>query len=201
MNGEWMDSFFESLFTNHKKITTMKKILNSFLAAALVFGMTACGDKTGGDEPDVNTGATAETLKAGTLGYGSITIGGETIDNVFGADFNNDGVLEFRISNDYLAYDYASGNNIVNKTSQWDYIDPLGTEVVIDANSRFEGQGDAMFEDLTTLPSLFFIGCRINLSDGVHYGWIKAHYTGGQIEYGECVYRTTPNVSITTGKN
>ena len=179
----------------------MKKILNVFMAAAVMVGMIACGDKTEGEEPDVNTGATAETLKAGTLGNGSITIGGETINNVYGADFNNDGILEFRISNDYLSYDYASGNNIVNKASQWDYIDPLGTEVVIDANSRFEGQGDAMFEDLTALPGLFFIGCRINLSDGVHYGWIKAHYTNGQLEYGECVYRTTSNVSITTGKN
>ncbi|MBP5645532.1 MAG: hypothetical protein J6W95_06350 [Bacteroidales bacterium] len=185
----------------------MKKTLFFAALFAMTLGMAACGDKenTTDNQADANSGATDSTLKAGTIGNGSITIAGSTADNVFGADFNNDGILEFRISGEgeyvYLAYDYAGGNNIVNVADQWDYIDPLGTEVVIDANSRFEGQGDAMFENVSALPSLFFVGCRFYLADGVHYGWIKAHQVDGNIEWGECVYRTTPGASITTGKN
>lgn len=184
----------------------MKKTFATLFSAILMLTMAvSCGDKEN-SEADTTSGSTAETLKAGTIGNGSITINGYTENNVFGVDFNNDGVLEFRIGGDgtdyvYLAYDYAGGNNIVNKANQWDYIDPLGTEVIIDANSRFEGQGDAMFEDIASLPELFFIGCRINLSDGTHYGWIKAHHKNGTIEWGECVYRTTPGTAITTGKN
>ena len=93
------------------------------------------------------------------------------------------------------------GNNIVNKATQWDYIEPLGTTVVIDSGSRFEGQGDATFENINSLPGLFFIGCRFRLDDGVHYGWIKMKYENHHLEWGECVYRTTPGVSITTGTN
>lgn len=167
----------------------------------MVLSMTACGDKEN-DNPDTISGSTAETLKAGRIGNGSITIGGYTENNAYGADFDNDGVLEFKISNDYISYNWTEGgNNIVNKASQWDYIEPIGTSVVIDANSRFEGQGDAMFEDIASLPSLFFVGCRFRLADGIHYGWIKMKKVGNELEWGECVYRTIPDKSITTGAN
>ena len=179
----------------------MKRNLSIILATAIVLSMTACGEKEN-NVSDTDSGATSETLKAGRIGNGSITIAGYTEDNVYGADFDNDGVLEFRISNDYISYNWTEGgNNIVNKANQWDYIEAIGTNVTIDANSRFEGQGDAMFENVGSLPELFFVGCRFRLGDGIHYGWIKVKMVNGQLEWGECVYRTTPGVSITTGNN
>lgn len=178
----------------------MKRIILTLSAAALLLSFVACGDKET-DEPDTTSGATSETLKAGTIGNGTITIAGYT-ENAYGVDFDKDGVLEFKISGEYIAYNWTEGgNNIVNKANQWDYIEPIGTSIVIDANSRFEGQGDAMFEDITSLPELFFIGCRFMLSDGIHYGWIKMKKVNGELEWGEAVYRTTPGVSITTGAN
>ena len=181
----------------------MRRILPSLFAVALVFSMTACGDKENDNgNTDVNTGSTAETLKRGTVGNGSITIGGYTYDNANGVDFNNDGVLEFKIDDEYISYNWTEGgNNIVNQANQWDYIEPIGTNVTIDANSRFEGQGDATFENSAALPELFFVGCRFVLSDGIHYGWIKMKKVDGQLKWDECVYRTTPGVSITTGAN
>lgn len=181
----------------------MKRLTTILFCAGMAIAMTSCGKPD--TEPDTDSGASAETLRSGKIGNGSITINGETANNVFGVDFDNDGVLEFRIGGDgtdyvYLSYDYASGNNIVNKADQWDYIEPLGREVTIDGTSRFEGQGDAMFDDMATLPNLFFIGCRIVKADGTHYGWIKAHYVNGRVEWGECVYRSTPGVAITTVK-
>lgn len=185
----------------------MKRIY-AILIAALVLTMTACGEKenvdnTNTNTPDTTSGATSETLKSGRLGNGNITIADYSYEDVFGADFDNDGVLEFKIDRDfdYISYNWTSGgNNIVNKEGAWDDIDPLDTCVVIGPESRFEGQGDALFTT-GTLPALFFVGCRFVMSDGVHYGWIKVKNVDGTLEWEECVYRTTPETSITTGKN
>lgn len=179
----------------------MKKIYPLLMAAALVLSMTACGDKENGNT-DTNSGATDSTLKAGRIGVGSINIAGYNETDVYGADFDNDGVLEFKISGEYISYNWTEGgNNIVNKADQWDYIEPLGTEMVIGPDSHFDGLGDAMFEETATLPALFFVGCRIKLADGIHYGWIKVRPVDGGLEWSECVYRTTPEATITTGKN
>ena len=194
----------------------MKIISRLLVAAMLVFAMAACGDKE--DDTPTNTTTTNPGTNPGTdpgnssikmgsiINNGSITIAGYTFTNVSGVDFDNDGVLEFRIAGDdqypYIDYNWTEGgNNIVNIEDQWDVILPLGNGASIGESSRFEGQGDASFGYiLDTLPQSFYIGCRIKKDSTVHYGWVNVHSSSGQLSWGECAYNTTPNAEIRAGQ-
>ena len=186
----------------------MKKISRLLIASMLVFSMAACGDKeeiTPNDNNNPTTPETPEsTIKTGRLTNGNITINGEQRSNAFGIDFDNDGELEFSIGGEetfvYFAYDYQSQNNIVNIEEQWDYIEPLASNTVINEQSRFEGQGDAYFSDQQSLPEHFYIGFRIKKADGFHYGWLSAQCTAGVIQWGSCAYNTKPNTEIKAGE-
>lgn len=153
----------------------------------------------------------------GRIGTGDITIAGVDWTDAYGIDFNNDGTLEFRISdfegidgnwaNAYISYDWTEGgNNVVADPEMWDYVALLNSGDVIDANGNFAGYGDATFEDLTTAPERIFLGFRIQLADGVHYGWAEATVTASAIStditltWVACAYNTTPGAAIAAGQ-
>ena len=81
----------------------------------------------------------------GHIGTGNITIAGTEWTNVYGIDFNNDGILEFRLSdfsgvegnqvNAYISYNWTEGgNNVVSDPEIWDYAAVLASGQVVDAN-------------------------------------------------------------------
>ncbi len=150
----------------------------------------------------------------GRIGTGNITIAGTEWTNVYGIDFNNDGILEFRLSdfsgvegnqvNAYISYNWTEGgNNVVSDPEVWDYAAVLAAGQVVDANSTFGGYGDATFQDLTNVPERIFVGFRILLSDGVHYGWAEAVVSTSAsdivLNWVACAYNTTPNAPVTIG--
>ena len=150
----------------------------------------------------------------GRIGTGNITIAGTEWTDVYGIDFNNDGILEFRLSdfsgvegnqvNAYISYNWTEGgNNVVSDPEVWDYAAVLASGQVVDANSTFGGYGDATFQDLTTVPERIFVGFRILLADGVHYGWAEAVVSTSAsdivLNWVACSYNTTPNAPVTIG--
>lgn len=150
----------------------------------------------------------------GRIGNGNITIAGTEWTDVYGIDFNNDGILEFRLSdfsgiegnqvNAYISYNWTEGgNNVVSDPEVWDYAAVLASGQVVDANSTFGGYGDATFQDLTTVPERIFVGFRILLADGVHYGWAEAVVSTSAadivLNWVACSYNTTPNAPVTIG--
>lgn len=150
----------------------------------------------------------------GRIGNGNINIAGTEWTDVYGIDFNNDGVLEFRLSdfsgvtgtqtNAYISYNWTeNGNNIVADPDMWDYVAILASGTVIDANSNFAGYGDATFQDLGTAPRHFFVGFRISLADGIHFGWAEAvvETLGDDINLNwvACAYNTAPNAPVAAG--
>lgn len=188
----------------------MKKISRFFIAAVLIFAMAACGEKenetpatNNNNNNPSNPDTPTNTIKTGKLRNGNITINGETY-NAYGADFNDDGKLEFRINGEnpyyYIDYDFVSQNNIVNVEEQWDYIKPLEYGATIDATSRFEGQGDASFSDPQQLPSNFYIGCRVAIGNQIYYGWISVTFNGSEIQWGECAYNSKAGEAIFAGQ-
>lgn len=153
-------------------------------------------------------------ITQGRIGTGDITIAGYTTTDVYGLDFDNDGTnLEFRIAdfpgspnltNGYLTYDWTDGgNNIVNETGVWDYMAILASGVTVGSTSEFEGQGDGAFNTTNLTAGVHYMGFRILLSDGVHYGW--AEYTVAEngddfdLTWTKCYYNATVGEAITTG--
>jgi hypothetical protein len=159
------------------------------MVAALCMGMVACdkNEKTADTTPDVVAGA---TIVRGTI-------------SSQGIDMDNDGTLDFRLSADgtYLSYDWSEGgNNIVNSAAQWDIIDPLQKNTLIGPNSRFEGQGDAMLELGSATPEKFYVGLRFLHQGQLHYGWVKAKYDDGELEWDKCAFHSSPNTAIKAGQ-
>ena len=153
-------------------------------------------------------------ITQGRIGTGSITIAGSTTSDVYGLDFDNDGSdLEFRIADfpgspsvtgGYLTYNWTDGgNNIVNEDGVWDYVAILDAGVTIGSSSEFEGQGDGSFNSSSITAGTHYMGFRISLDDGVHYGW--AEYTVSEngsdydIVWNKCFYNATVGASIETG--
>lgn len=181
------------------------------MAVMLTLAFAACGEKENNDNnvnnPATNPGTnpgTENLIKAGKFTTGKIIINDEIRENVFGIDFDNDGYLEFGIYGDapyiYIAYDYASHNNIVNKAEQWDYMDILDAGVTIDETCHFDGQGDAAFDNFDNLPGVFYIGLRFTRNDGMHYAWAKVLKENNQLNWEETFYNSKPSAAIKTGQ-
>ena len=188
----------------------------SFVALLLAASLVACGDKdndkstnpdtvsgsTRPDEetPDTTSGSTRPAEGAivkGRIGTGTFTLDGQTEQNVYGIDFNKDGVLEYRIvsAGEGLMYD-AAGNNVVISSG---VIATLAKHTSINASSYFAGDGNSSLPALGSLPEKFYVGCRFTLSDGIHYGWVKVKYDDGELEWDKCAYNTSLSSSITAG--
>lgn len=154
---------------------------------------------------------TLSALKAqvtqGAVRNGNITIYGSSYTDVYGLDFNNDGTLEFKITdygdvaNAYLSYDWSEGgNNIVASDAGWDYIATLAEGTTINASSNFAGYGDGFFAEASSLTGTFYVGLRFRLADGVHFGWAKVNASQGSLSWNECYYNASPNAPINAGQ-
>ena len=164
----------------------------------------------------VGLAAVNAQVTQGRIGNGNITISGTPWTDVYGLDFNNDGVLEIRISdfsgdpsvyNGYFSYNWEDGGtNILADENVWDYVGVLEGGVTIGAASAslFAGYGDAAFDSYGTIAlGTHYLGFRIKLADGVHYGYAK--YTmaqeGGDYRatFTNCYYNATVGAGIVTG--
>lgn len=151
----------------------------------------------------------------GRVGNGNITIYGTPWNNVYGLDFDNDGTLEIRISdfestptiyNGAFSYNYEdNGTNILADANMWDYVGVLDAGVTVGAAnaSLFAGYGDAYFDGSNITTGVHYMGFRIKLSDGIHYGYAKYTMTqeGGNYRatFNNCYYNATAGASIVTG--
>ncbi len=153
------------------------------------------------DEPDTTTGSTrpAEgSIAEGRIGIGSFTVDGQTVQNVYGIDFNRDGILEYRIVDNGLSltYDTAENNVVVTASGE---LSMLQKHSAINATLNYGGNGSTPLPALSSLPEKSYVGCCLMMSDGIHYGWIKVKYDDGELEWDECAYNTTPGAQITAG--
>ena len=155
-------------------------------------------------------------VRQGRVGNGNITIYGTQWNDVYGLDFDNDGVLEIRIRdfdgsptiyNGEFGYDYEDGGtNILAYANMWDYVGVLGEGVTVGASSAslFAGYGDAYFDGSNISTGVHYLGFRIKLSDGIHYGYAKYTMTqeGGNYRatFNNCYYNATVGASIVTGE-
>lgn len=196
----------------------MKKTFAILMVAAMC--MTACGDKDNGndnqpdttsgatthsEEPDTTTGATSPaegTVVNGRIGTGTITIDGQTYTDVYGIDFNKDGILEFRIVNGGTSLQWqsadADGELVVGPAMDGDKIATLQKHSTIGPSLNYSTSVLADLPATSYLPEKFYVACRLNYGHTC-YGWIKVKYDDGELEWDKCAYCTTPNASITAG--
>ena len=202
-------------------ICMMKKILGTFMAAALMVFMVACSDKDNGndnqpdtttgattpadDEPDTTSGATSPaegSVVKGRIGTGTITIDGQTYTDVYGIDFNKDGILEFRIVNDGTSLQWqpadGSGEMVVGPAMSGDRIATLQKHATIGPSLHYSTSILADLPEVNSLPEKFYVACRLSFGHTC-YGWVKVKYDDGELEWDKCAYCTTPNASLTAG--
>ena len=148
-------------------------------------------------------GTTLAQIRAGSIGYGTFTDFDGSVSTVYGLDFDNDGHLEFRlltanIPTDNLYYVWTDGgHNVCNSSMGWDYAAALTQGTPIGPSSNWEGQGDCTVT--ATYPSQYFIGFRIRLDDGVHYGWAMVNVSETAVNWVDIYYQTTPGMAINAG--
>ena len=151
----------------------------------------------------------------GRVGTGDITIYGTDWTDVYGLDFDNDGTLEIRISdfestptiyNGAFSYGYEDdGTNILADENVWDYVGVLDAGVTVGAASAslFAGYGDAYFDGTSITLGTHYLGLRIKLADGLHYGWAEFTMTQEGDDYratfNSCYYNATVGADIVTG--
>jgi len=153
------------------------------------------------DEPDTTTGSTRPAegaIAEGRIGIGSFTADGQTVQNVYGIDFNRDGVLEYRIVDNGLALTYDNIENNVVVTASGE-LSMLQKHSAINSTLNYGGNGNTSLPALYTLPEKSYVACCLTMSDGIHYGWIKVKYDDGELEWDECAYNTVPGATITAG--
>ncbi len=135
-----------------------------------------------------------------------------------GLDFNNDGTIDFRITNVMsntnacLIFDWAAnGHNIWTNgtlsTGGWDDIVPITANTSIGSSGNWEAQGDAYIVNYYG-ESLFstgesYVGFRLGFNGETYYGWAKVNITGSegayQVQWLQCAYESTPNTAILAG--
>ena len=190
----------------------MKSINLIILATAIALLMICCGEKespavdtTSGStipsgEPDTVSGSTRPTdgdVVKGKIGYGSFTIGNETVQNAYGIDFNKDGVLEYCISQDGMSLVFNHQQNNVVEASG--YIALISKHSTISASCLFGENDTLQLPSSSQLPEKFYVGCRITMADGVHFGWVKVKTEDEGLEWDKCAYNTVANASLTAG--
>ena len=159
------------------------------------------------------TAANAQVTQ-GRIGNGDITISGTDWTDVYGLDFDDDGTLEFRISdfdgggfgptvtNGYISFNWTDGGN--NIAAESDYVDLVASGITIGASSEFGTYGDGMIETTSLTAGTYYLGFRISLSDGVHYGYAQCTVAENgddfDITWNNCYYNATVGASIVTGE-
>ena len=146
-------------------------------------------------------------ITQGTIGNGNyIDWEGNTHENSYGLDFNNDGILEFEIHDGTYAMDglnYPGGgetNNVMADPEMWDFYATLSENDNIGPDGAWTGYGDAMLSYEGNIPPSFYVGFRIKYEDGMHYGWAKVSFANNTATWIECYYNATPNTAIKAGQ-
>ena len=148
-------------------------------------------------------GTSFAQIRQGVIGTGVFEEYDGTPTTTYGLDFDNDGHLEFKLStnmvtNDYIVYVWSDGgNNVCNSSMGWDYAAALTQGTAIGPSSNWEGQGDCMVNE--TYPSQYFIGFRLRMNDGVHYGWAMVNVSSSAVNWVKIYYQATPGTAINAG--
>lgn len=153
----------------------------------------------------------------GTVGNGNFIGWDGSTYPAYGLDFNNDGVLEFKLSdagadvNCYIEYNMTNQVNNIwsNGTSDdgWDLPKNLTVNTQIGSNGNWIGQGDCSlisWSDGTTVFTVgatSYMGFRFKIGNNTHYGWAKVKITGSSsigytATFEQIAYESTPNTSI-----
>jgi hypothetical protein len=196
----------------------MNRIFRTLMAAVMVFSMAACSDDDHDHRPDTTSGATRHeetpdttsgattpaegSIVKGRIGVGSITIDGQTFTDVFGIDFNKDGILEFRIVNDGTSLQCqptnADGILVRGVAVSGGTIATLQKHATIGPSLNYSTTAFASLPALASLPEKFYVAFRLDFG-GTCYGWAKVKYKNGSLEWDKCAYCTTPNATLTAG--
>ena len=148
-------------------------------------------------------GTSLAQITQGTIGNGTYVDWEGHSSQAYGIDFNNDGYLEFRISdgsssNDYIVYVWSDGgNNVYNSSIGWDYAAALTQGTAIGPAGNWEGQGDCMVNE--TYPSRYFIGFRFKNGSDIHYGWAMVNVSASAVNWVKAYYQATPSTPINAG--
>lgn len=205
-----------ALPNEQQKQVIMKKIFY-FIAALMMLTAVSCNKEeatvtdNNGNTSGGGSNPPASTIARATIGLGNMS----PFENVLGIDVNGDGVLEYRIMDSefegsgltFDSYNAENGTNVVTVSqTEWDHIATLSSNTVIGSNITnygFYAYGDASFV-YDIVPGTYYVGLRISLGDGIHYGWAKvaiAENGGSRVAtWQECYYNTTVNASIQAGQ-
>lgn len=161
------------------------------------------------------------TIVTGTVGNGNYTDWNNQTSQAFGLDFNNDGNLEFKISNSgentncYIEYNSSSPINNIwasgTVDENWDIPKNLTINTQIGTSGNWVGMGDCSMTNWSDGSPVFsvgttsYMGFRFKLGSNTHYGWAKVVITGNSttgytVTFQQIAYESTPNTSIGAGQ-
>lgn len=164
------------------------------------------------------------TIVIGTVGNGNFVNWENVSSPAFGLDFNNDGILEFKLSNTgfdvenincYIEYNasepiyniWAAGPGDEN----WDIPMNLTFNTQIGASGNWAGMGDCSLISWSGDSPAFavgttaYMGFRFKIGSNTHYGWAEVQIagdaaTGFTANFQKIAYETTPNTPIAAGQ-
>lgn len=163
-------------------------------------------------------------IVVGTVGNGNfVNWENQTIAG-FGLDFNNDGVLEFKLSNSgfdvenincYIEYNASNPTFNIwaagNQDEDWDIPKNLAFNTQIGTSGNWVGMGDCSLVSWDGISPAFaigttsYMGFRFKIGANTHYGWAKVIITGSAAigftaTFQQIAYESTPNTPIAAGK-
>ena len=161
------------------------------------------------------------TIVVGTVGNGTFVNWENVSSPEFGLDFNNDGILEFKLSNSgfdientncYIEYN-ATNNIWANGTGDenWDIPKNLALNTQVGISGNWIGMGDCSLTSWADESPVFavgtvsYMGFRFKLGSNTHYGWAKVLITGNATigytaSFQKIAYESTPNAPIGAGQ-
>lgn len=160
----------------------------------------------------------------GTVGTGNFVDWENVSSPAFGLDFNNDGILEFKLSN--IGFDienincyieYNPTNPITNiwaagtADENWDIPKNLAFNTQVGASGNWIGMGDCSMTNWSDDSPVFavgttaYMGFRFKIGANTHYGWAKVIISGTAAlgyttVFQQIAYESTPNTPIAAGQ-
>ena len=160
----------------------------------------------------------------GTIGMGRYTDWDGTISTEYGLDFNNDGNLEFMLTNQgyepehpnaLIMYDGSLNHGVLTQgadvpAGDWDKVQPLASGSSVGAASNYWGSmGDAYLVNMMNSCVMpvgqdTYVGFKIEVGSNIHYGYAKVNVSGNassgyNVDWKEIYYETEPGKTILVG--
>ena len=140
------------------------------------------------------------TIVVGTVGNGNFIDWQNVSTPAFGLDFNNDGVLEFKLSN--------SGFDIENINCYIEYNASSPIPAPVPAHTTTLDCSLTNWTDdspVFAVGTVSYMGFRFKLGSNTHYGWAKVVIsgtptTGYTATFQKIAYESTPNTPIGAGQ-